>query len=174
MEEITFNEDNIKTAEIDEVVVRTKALIINNQNEILLGLSNNTFQFPGGHLEENETLEDCIIREVKEETGMDISNYSLTPFLKISYFHKNYNHTHKNRRNDLYYFLINCDLKYDLNQTSYDELEIANHYKIKIISLDEIDDILKSYLDKNPINKYVTKEMLMALNEYRQLIKVGS
>lgn len=30
--------------------------------------------FPGGHVEDNETIEQSCIREVKEETGLDISN----------------------------------------------------------------------------------------------------
>lgn len=29
--------------------------------------------FPGGHVEEKETLEESVIREVKEETGLDIA-----------------------------------------------------------------------------------------------------
>lgn len=30
--------------------------------------------FPGGHVEKTESLIDCAIREVKEETGLDVDN----------------------------------------------------------------------------------------------------
>ena len=30
--------------------------------------------FPGGHVEDDETLENSVIREIKEETGLDIKN----------------------------------------------------------------------------------------------------
>ena len=30
--------------------------------------------FPGGHLELNEDFEDCVTREVEEETGMSVTN----------------------------------------------------------------------------------------------------
>jgi len=40
---------------------------INTTGENLLAL-------PGGHLEDNETIKECCIREMKEECGVDISN----------------------------------------------------------------------------------------------------
>ena len=52
------------------------ALIINNKKEILLVKShkwlNNKYSVPGGHVEIGESFEEAIIREVKEETGLDI------------------------------------------------------------------------------------------------------
>ena len=33
-----------------------------------------TWGFPGGHLELNEEFEDCVTREVEEETGMSVTN----------------------------------------------------------------------------------------------------
>lgn len=35
------------------------------------------YAFPGGHLELKESIVDSVIREIKEETGLDISNLEL-------------------------------------------------------------------------------------------------
>ena len=47
-----------------------------NPIDIILGVSrkndHNDFGLVGGSVEENETFEEAIIREVKEETGLDI------------------------------------------------------------------------------------------------------
>ena len=52
------------------------ALVLNNQNKILLVKShkwiNNRYSVPGGHVEIGESLSTAIIREVKEETGLEI------------------------------------------------------------------------------------------------------
>ena len=46
--------------------------IIIKDNKILLSheLNTNIYMSPGGGLEENETLSECCIREVEEETGL--------------------------------------------------------------------------------------------------------
>ena len=108
MKEILYNYDNLTKEDIDEVIVRTKGLIINSDDEITLGYSHKTYQFPGGHLEEGETLEECLLREIKEETGIELTDAKLKPFQKITYYNKNYHDSGKNRENQIYYYHCRC------------------------------------------------------------------
>ena len=58
-------------------------IFINKKKEILLLLRDdiptipypNMWDLPGGHVEEDETPEACIVREMKEEMGLDIEGY---------------------------------------------------------------------------------------------------
>lgn len=57
-------------------------VIVIKDNKVLLGKRMNahgegTWSFPGGHLEYNESVEDCAKREVFEETGIKIKNVRL-------------------------------------------------------------------------------------------------
>ncbi|KAL2832719.1 NUDIX hydrolase domain-like protein [Aspergillus pseudoustus] len=61
------------------VRVGVAVFALNSQNEFVLGQrmgshGAGTWALPGGHLEFNESFEDCATREVKEETGLDISD----------------------------------------------------------------------------------------------------
>ena len=55
------------------------AVVINDQNQILIdrrppeGLLGGLWEFPGGKIEANETVEDCIKREILEEIGIEIA-----------------------------------------------------------------------------------------------------
>jgi len=69
-------------------------LIFNPKREILLLKSHkwgDRYIFPCGHVELFEKLEDAAKREVKEETGLNITNLELlgpVEFLKSKEFHK--------------------------------------------------------------------------------------
>ena len=60
-------------------------IFINDNNEILLFLRDekpsipfpNMWDLPGGHVEENETPKQCIVREIKEEMELDIKECEL-------------------------------------------------------------------------------------------------
>ncbi|MFH1187622.1 MAG: NUDIX domain-containing protein [bacterium] len=53
-------------------------IVVNHDGKILIGKRKNShapyYSIPGGHLELGETFEEGAIREVKEETDLDIKN----------------------------------------------------------------------------------------------------
>ena len=59
--------------------------LINEENEVLISLRknrgdyNNCWEFPGGKVEEDETVDHALVREVKEELSIDISSDCVAP-----------------------------------------------------------------------------------------------
>ena len=169
MKEILYNYDNLKLEDIDEVVTRTKGLIINSNNEITLGYSHKTYQFPGGHLEEGETLEECLLREIEEETGIEIKDAKLKPFEKITYYNKNYHKSGKNRKNEIYYYIINTDANFDMNNSKLDEWEKDGNFTVKTFPIENVEQVLIDSIPDNPINKVIVEEMLDIFKEYNKI-----
>lgn len=54
-----------------------KILVLNRKRNNWPGLT-----FPGGHIEPNETILESVIREVKEETGLEVSNLEFVDFIE--------------------------------------------------------------------------------------------
>ena len=88
MRETIYNYDYLDEKDITETVIRAKALIIKG-DDVILGNENQIMQFPGGHLEPGETIEECLKREILEETGIEIEDKEIErPFLKVTYLNK--------------------------------------------------------------------------------------
>lgn len=58
---------------IDDYIcdLRTAAVLIKD-NKILVQCDKGEYALPGGHVKIGETLEDCLLREIQEEVGVDI------------------------------------------------------------------------------------------------------
>lgn len=167
MIEKIINYDNLTLDDIDSKVIRVKAVIINPNNEILLGYAHRTYQFPGGHLEDNEDINSGLERELNEELGITIL-VNEKPFMKTTYLTKNYRNTNTNRENDIYYYLIKEDIKPNMEESHLDSNELAGNYEPRFISLDKIDDILIKSIPDNPINEIIVNEMLEVLEIVRR------
>lgn len=63
-------------------ILAAGGVVINQYDELLMIYRRTIWDLPKGHLEKNETLEQCALREVKEETGLQ--TLTLTGFLGIS------------------------------------------------------------------------------------------
>lgn len=62
--------------------------LLNNRNEVLLqfkskGFGRGKWNGPGGKLETGETIEQSVIREIKEETGLEVKNLKKTGELEF-------------------------------------------------------------------------------------------
>lgn len=80
---------------IDRFNIRVYGLLLNEKQEVLLAHEKiGDFQFtkfPGGGLEFGEGINDCLVREFKEETGIDVmvkNHLYTTDFFQQSAFKK--------------------------------------------------------------------------------------
>ena len=82
--------------EVKNQLVSTIALI-DDENKILIGkrpvgkVFENLWEFPGGKVEKNETVEQALIRETKEEINIDLSKNCIAPFVFSTYENENVN-----------------------------------------------------------------------------------
>ena len=166
MKEIIYNYDYLTEEDITEVVIRTKALIINKDN-IYIGNESGVFQFPGGHLEENETFDDCLKREILEETGIEIEDSEIKrPFLKVTYMNKDWPSEGKNRQAEIYYYVIETKKKPNMKKVNYTEREKERNYKVETIPLKDAIRIIKDNIPNNEKNEVIGRDMIFAIEEY--------
>lgn len=137
----------------------------------MLGFYHNTYQFPGGHLEENETLLDCLKREIKEETGIELKDNEINKNIieKNTHYTRNYRNTNKNRKNEIYYYIIKTNKLANINNSHLDKNEIEGNYIIKMININNVENILIDSISLNEINKIIVEEMLDVINEYKKI-----
>ena len=82
--------------EVKNQLVSTIALI-DDENKILIGKRprgktfENLWEFPGGKVKKNETIEQALIRETKEEINIDLSMNCIAPLSFSTYKSQNIN-----------------------------------------------------------------------------------
>jgi 8-oxo-dGTP pyrophosphatase MutT (NUDIX family) len=63
---------------------KARAVIENSKYGVLLGLSNDVWGLPGGAIEKDESSKDAILREVREETGLQEKEIIKITFLGVN------------------------------------------------------------------------------------------
>lgn len=169
MKELIYNNDNLFDSEINETVIRMKVLLIRNNN-MILGYERGIYQFPGGHLEENESFNDCIKREIMEETGIEILDKDIgEPIYKIVSLNRNHPDIGRNRRSEIYYYVINTNKDIDLEKTNYTKDELEGDFKVKEIPLNRVIEELEDNIINNEKNNVITPDMIRVIREYMKL-----
>lgn len=168
MKTIITNNYNLTDSDMTEVVRRVKLLLVNSNNEVLLGYSHHEYQFPGGHVEEDENLVDAINREVLEETGIELNITHIEPFACAMGYYKDWPAEGKNRKIEIYYYEIKTDEKPDLNKTSYTENEKNGNFELRYIPLSKVEEVLKTNTLEFGDNRGIAKEMIDLFKVYKE------
>lgn len=167
MRRILLNDDNLQEEDLDFEVIRVKGLIINSTGDILIAHNNGTYQFPGGHKEDDENLDDCLEREIREETGISVTSNG--PFMQITTYDSNYFNQNKKVCNKIYYYVLRTDDKPNYAETHYDELECQTDFNLFYISIRELRNFLKRAMEEKNLDEKIGREMLLVLDEYNNL-----
>ncbi len=163
-----INDDNLEIEDLDYEVIRVKGLVVNSRDEVLIAFNNNTYQFPGGHVELDEDKEMALIREIKEETGIGIKSVS-GPFMEIVTYAKRYFGSDKNVCNRIFYYRVLSDDYPNLEETDYDELERQSEFGLFYVHIDDLERFLHNCLENGTIDESIGREMLLVLEEYNYL-----
>ena len=87
------------------IVKAAGGLVLNEQKEMLFIFRRGKWDLPKGKLDKGETLEQCAVREVEEETGL--KNISLKKFILTTYH--TYNENGKHLLKESYWYEMHVD-----------------------------------------------------------------
>ena len=168
MKQIFINEDDLREEDLEGTVIRIKAMIINSNKEILLAHNNGTYQFPGGHKEEDEAMDDTLLREVKEETGIDVS-LDVGPFMQIVTYDSNYFGTGRKMCSKIYYYVIHTDEVPNYAETNYDELECQTDFNLMYTDVIGLSSFLDEAVEEGTMDPNICREMKLVAEEYNRI-----
>ena len=173
MKTILVNENNMTDNDVKEVETRVKAILINKDNEILMGHSYDTYQFIGGHVENNEDLVKSLDREIIEEAGIDLHLKDIEPIALYIKYKKD-----ESKKLLIYYYVIHTDIKPNRDNTNYTEDEIIGDFDLRYVKVDELRQTITNSYEYNKLHsKYeelstaVSKEILLLLDTVGDLSK---
>lgn len=156
----------------EEIRVACRAIVLKDKKIFLVhSMTKGYYKFPGGGLEKDETFENCVLRELKEEAGLlgvagSVEPYGSFKEIRTSNIYKECKFTHIS-----HYFFVNevldkivaqdlegyeSELKYKLELVTYEEAVEANRkylstkdHKCNIDRENAVLDLLKKegYID---------------------------
>ena len=170
MKQLITNKYNLTDSDMTEVVKRVKVLLVNSNNDVLLGYSHNNYQLPGGHVEENETLVQAVNREILEETGIELNITNIEPFACAIGYYKDWPAEGKNRKIEIYYYEVKTDEKPNLENTEYTENEKDGNFELRYIPLLDVENVLRTNAEEYGDKKGIAREMIDLFGVYKTTI----
>lgn len=159
-----INDNNLSDDDITNIVRRVKCLFINSNDELLVGYSHGEYQFPGGHVEEGESLKYALKREMFEETGIELDYNDFNYLVCGTGYYKDNPDVLQNKKVEIYYYVVKSDKIPDLSKTCYTEHEKDGNFSLMYISLDKIEDVLINNMD----SRGISREMLKVIDIYKK------
>ena len=148
--------------ESNEIINRPSArAIILKDDKLMMVYSKKEkyYKFPGGGIKDNETREDALTREVKEEVGLVVVKDSIKQFgsvLRIQQGDTNKTFVQEN----FYYF---CDVEDNIVNQELDDYEKDAEFILECVDIDKAISINSKYKTSNFFNEVMIKRELRVL-----------
>ena len=136
-------------------IKKSSRAIIQKNDKITMLYSNkyDFYCFPGGGIEKGETKIDALIRETREETGLNIIPKTIKEFGKIIEIRKDLQIEGIYEQHEFYY---TCETENKIFEQNLTQDEIESGYQLVFVSIDEA--IIKNELGLKMDTKYTEAE----------------
>lgn len=172
--EIIINHGNLKDEEVTETNLKNRLIIMNDDGEILLENYAGVFLLPGGKQEDGENPISGLVREIREETGIDINNEKVEPLVKSKMYIRDYPKVNElgnvNRLSKTNYFYLLSNKKTNHEEASFDINEKKYNLTMEFIDINKAIKLVESNSSSNPRKDYFNEELLKVLEEFKQTV----
>ena len=116
---------DFENSSIRPMAITVKIVVLNSDQKVLLlkrskkSLNPKKWDLPGGHIDEGESIEETIKREVLEETGLSVE---IGPIINVVEFAKDHK-AFKEEKRGLRYIALTTDTEVVLNEDEHSEFK---------------------------------------------------
>lgn len=165
--QVIHNEDNLTLNDANKVTLRAKLIVENNSDEILICHMGVKYFLIGGHIDNDESDEQCLTREVAEESGVTLNFSNILPIASSNYINKDYPQNGDITYTNTNYYAIKYDLVPNIEMQNLTEEEKKENFKLMYIPKNEVINFLKNNKEINA----TLSDTIMAIKVYLNLQK---
>ena len=165
--QVIHNKDNLTLNDANKVTLRAKLIVENNNDEILICHMGVKYFLIGGHIDNDESDEQCLTREVAEESGVTLDFSNILPIASSNYINKDYPKNGDITYTNTNYYAIKYDLVPNIEMQNLTEEEKKENFKLMYIPKNEVINFLKNTKEINA----TLSDTIMAIKVYLNLQK---
>lgn len=165
--QVIHNEDNLTLNDANRVTRRAKLIVENNNDEILICHMGVKYFLIGGHIDNDESDEECLVREVAEESGVTLNFSNILPIASSNYINKDYPKNGDITYTNTNYYAIKYDLVPNIELQNLTEKEKKENFKLMYIPKNEVINFLENTKEINA----TLSDTIMAIKVYLNLQK---
>lgn len=142
-------------------------IIRGNTIAMMHSLKYDYYKLPGGGIEEGESLEETLIREVKEESGLVVKESSIKEFGMVRRIEKGMIEDIFIQEN--YYFL--CEAEEKLEEQNLDDYESDERFTLEFVTVEQVLDVNNNHDHGEKVNAQTFRGMLDRENRVLQFVE---
>ena len=167
--QVEFNEENLRREDITKVTRKVRVFVYNPlTDEALIVHYAGLYMLPGGSIDKSETRIDAIKRELLEETGIEVEDQQLIPYLVINSYDKHYFDRKAglvNRHTETVFYKIETTASIDETKKKLTESEKKKKHSVSFVPLHNMKNLVESNDTTNEKRKQFDREIIVAINE---------
>ena len=165
--QVIHDKDNLTLNDANKVTLRAKLIVENNNDEILICHMGVKYFLIGGHIDNDESDEQCLTREVAEESGVTLDFSNILPIASSNYINKDYPQNGDFTYTNTNYYAIKYDLVPNIEMQNLTEEEKKENFKLMYIPKNEVINFLENTKEINA----TLSDTIMAIKVYLNLQK---